>query len=278
MATASQRDVDAEDHDPRRLFGDALREARELYEPKPMTQAELALRLSTSPASVSRLEGNGTIPADVPAKLDEIFSTDGLFKRLYADIMKSAFSDYAKRRIELEERAVEIADWTPTVVPGLLQTENYARTLLRAGNPRATDAELSKWVKNRIARQAILSRSGCPDLTVVLCESVIRRRVGTPEVMRSQLAYLLSHASRPTTRLQVLPLHAEPHGLMDGPLTTLTLPDGAVLAYTEGIATGAVIEDPAKVRHLRRAYDGVSASALSGMESASLIRRCMEEL
>ncbi|MGW5816651.1 helix-turn-helix domain-containing protein [Streptomyces noursei] len=265
--------------DPRVQFGEELKSARELYGTKPMTQVQAARKLNVSAATVSRIErADGSIPEGVPAQLDELFATDGTFKRLHEAIVQSAYREYAQRSIELEERAIEIAAWSPTVLPGLLQTKGYAHALLRAGAPRASDAEVNRGVRNRLARQAILSRSNCPDLSVVVCESVIRRHTGTADVMRNQLGTLLSHAGRPTTRLQVLPLDSQVHGLMDGPLTVLTMPDGVTVAYTEGIQSGTIIEDPSTLRRLRRAYDGVTASALSAEASASLIRRCMEEL
>ncbi|MFE7319162.1 Scr1 family TA system antitoxin-like transcriptional regulator [Streptomyces sp. NPDC057555] len=274
---SDQRDVD--EIDPRRHFGEECRSARELHDPHELTQAQLAKKVRFSTSTISRVEtGEGNIPSDLPARLDEVFATDGLFKRLYDDVLKSAFSTYAQRRIELEEKAVEIAHWSFSVIPGLLQTKGYARALMRAGDPRASDAEPSRGVTNRLARQSVLISGAYPDFSVVLCESVIRRRVGTAEVMREQLGTLLVHAKRPTTRIQVLPLGAEAHGLMDGPLNLLTLPSGAVIAYVEGIMSGAIIDEPSSVRRLARAYDGVTASALSAEQSAALISQRMEEL
>ncbi|WP_411978285.1 Scr1 family TA system antitoxin-like transcriptional regulator [Streptomyces scopuliridis] len=89
-----------------------------------------------------------------------------------------------------------------------------------------------------MARQEVLLGPTPPDFSVVICESVVKRNVGGPEVMRAQLGALLLHGARETTILQVLPLSAEPHGLMDCPMSILTPPDGVPVIYTEGTNQG----------------------------------------
>ncbi|MBO8196615.1 DNA-binding protein [Streptomyces oryzae] len=264
--------------DPRRAFAEECRSARELYPSRPLSQTDLARMTRTSKSTISRVETcQGPIPADLPPLLDQVFETDGLFKRLYEEITAQSFPVHSRRRIELEPKASRIAAWSPTVVPGLLQTPEYARALFREGNPRASESELSTRVQNRIARQAILKGSSPPDFSVIVCESVIRRKVGTEAVMRGQLAALLEHGKRPTTVLQVLPLDAGTHGLMDGSMSILTTAEGTVV-YSEGVRSGAIIEVPADVRQLSRSYDVLTASALSRDASARLIGKVMEAL
>ncbi|MFH8583004.1 helix-turn-helix domain-containing protein [Streptomyces celluloflavus] len=263
--------------DPRKEFGNALRDARELYPERKLTQTDLARRARTSKSAISRMErGVPPIPGGLPELFDQIFETDGLFKRLYDKIRAGAFPAQYRPRMEVEPRAIAIAEWTPTVVPGLLQTAAYARALFSADDRRAGEKELASKVGARLARQDVLRGSSPPDMSVILCESVIRRNVGGPDVMRDQLAALLSHGSQQTNVLQVLPLTAETHGLMDGAMSLLTTPDGVMVAYTEGIRSGAIINEPAAVRHLARSYDVLTAAALSRDLSAELIRTRME--
>ncbi|MGY1436403.1 helix-turn-helix domain-containing protein [Streptomyces reniochalinae] len=274
-------DTDGTDgaQDPRKQFAEECRSARELYETGPLTQTQLARMVRTSKSTISRVENCvGPVPAGLPPLLDQVFGTDGLFKRLYEEITTQAFPERYRRRIELETRAVSISEWSPTVVPGLLQTPSYAWALFREGNPRASEAELANSVSNRVTRQEILTGSTPPDFSVIVCESVVRRQVGSPEVMREQLSALLRHGRRPTTVLQVLPLDAGTHGLMDGPMSILTTSDGAIVVYTEGIRSGAIIDELADVRHLSRSYDVLTASALSRDASAQMIRQHMEAL
>ncbi|MER5969149.1 DUF5753 domain-containing protein [Streptomyces sp. NPDC002055] len=264
-------------YDPRRQFAEECRSHRELYPPGPLNQTQLAKLASTSKSAISRVETcMGPIPSGLPARLDQVFSTDGLFKRLYEEITAQSFPVHSRRRIELEPKAVSISAWSPTVVPGLLQTAPYARALLREGDPRASDDEVATLVRARMARQEVLKGNSPPDFSVVICESVLLRNVGSPDVMREQLSALLAHGSRRTTVLQVMPLCAETHGLMDGSMSILTTADGPPVIYTEGIRSGTIIEDPSTVRHLSRSYDVLTASALSRDASAHMIRKLME--
>ncbi|PBC86060.1 hypothetical protein SAMN05428954_1096 [Streptomyces sp. 2112.3] len=268
----------AEDtYDPRRQFAEECRSHRELYPGGPLNQTQLAKLTRTSKSTISRVETCvGPVPADLPALLDQVFSTDGLFKRLYEEITAQSFPVHSRRRIELEPKAVSISAWSPTVVPGLLQTASYARALLREGDPRASDAEVATLVRARMARQEVLKGSSPPDFSVVICESVLRRNVGGLDVMREQLSALLAHGSRRTTVLQVMPLSAETHGLMDGSMSILTTPDSSPVIYTEGIRSGTIIEDPSTVRLLSRSYDVLTTSALSRDASARMIQQLME--
>ncbi|MGW8375726.1 helix-turn-helix transcriptional regulator [Streptomyces sp. ODS28] len=269
--------VPEDEEDPRRRFAEECRSARELYPERALTQGDLARMTRTSKSTISRVERcEGPIPPALPPLLDQVFATDGKFKRLHAEITAQSFPAHARRRIELEPRAVAIAEWSPTVVPGLLQTPAYAWALFREGDPRASDKELATRVGNRMARQKMLEGGSPPDTSVIVCESVIRRKVGDEAVMREQLASLLEHTARPTTVLQVLPLSAGTHGLMDGAMSILTTADGATVVYTEGVRSGAIIEEPADVRHLSRSYDVLTASALSRDASAQMIRELME--
>lgn len=244
-----------------------------------MSQTELARKTRTSKSAISRIErGVPPIPASLPPLLDQIFETDGLFKRLYDKASADNFPAQYRRRMGVEPLAVAIAEWSPTMVPGLLQTPSYARALFRAGDPRAGEREISRKVATRMARKDVFRGGSPPDFSVIVCESVIRRVVGGPDVMREQLAALLSGGAQPTTVLQVLPLDAGTHGLMDGAMSILTTPDGNPVVYTEGIQSGSMIDDDAAVRHLTRQYDVITASALSPDASARVIRELMEAL
>ncbi|MFF9566636.1 Scr1 family TA system antitoxin-like transcriptional regulator [Streptomyces sp. NPDC014685] len=264
---------------PRQRFAEELRSARELYPERQLSQTALARKIKSSKSTISRLEGvSDPIPPGIPALLDQVFDTDGLFKKLYEEITAESFPNYARKRIELEPKATAILEWSPTVVPGLFQTGRYADCLFRSGNPRLSEKELASMVAKRLARQRLLESSPPPDFSVVVCESVILRGVGGPEVMREQLEKLLSLSRRPTTVLQVLPLAAGTHGLMDASLSILDTPQTGPIVYTEGIRSSLLIDEPTEVAHFRRAYDVLTATALSRDESTRLIRKHLETL
>ncbi|MFD7088988.1 helix-turn-helix domain-containing protein [Streptomyces sp. NPDC059896] len=274
-----RRDVDEPVRSPREAFGEALRNARELRAAGRLSQSALANKARTSKSTISRIErGVPPIASNLPAVFDQIFETDGQFKRLYEEVVSRSFPALYRRRMSLEREAIAIWEWAPAVIPGLFQTAEYARTLFRADNPRASDDEISASVRARLARQELLRGDAPPNVRVVLCESVIRRRFASRDVMREQLAVLLGLAERPTTRLQVLPLDAEPHSLMEWPVTFLTTSNHMTVVCVETYRTTGIIEESEHVRTAVRAYDGLTSEALSARDSAALVREQMETL
>ncbi|MFJ2175522.1 helix-turn-helix domain-containing protein [Streptomyces sp. NPDC101062] len=264
---------------PREVFGEALRDARETRAAGKLTQSDLARKARTSKSTISRIErGVPPIAGNLPALLDQIFETDGLFKRLYEEVVSQSYPALFRRRMILEREATIIREWSPTLIPGLFETGEYARTLFRSSNRRASDAEITGLVRARLARQEIFRSEAPPNVSLVLCESALKRDIGSADMMREQLAVLLNHGAHPTTRVQVLPLNAEPHPLMDGPITLLTAPNHSTVVSVEAFRTSSIIEDPEHVRTAMRAYDDLTSEALSARESAALIREKMEAL
>ncbi|MEU2789406.1 helix-turn-helix transcriptional regulator [Streptomyces sp. NPDC007100] len=265
--------------DPRRAFAEACRSARELHDPSQLTQTQLARMVRVSKSTISRVETcQGPIPPDLPPLLDEIFTTDGLFKRLYEEVVASSFPSLYRQRMALERAAVAIREWSPTLVPGLFQTADYARCLFKAGSPRAGANEVSAFVSDRLARSTLLGRDSPPDVRVVLCESVLLRHFCPPEIMRRQLKALLEAGSRPTVRVQILPLDSPAHLFIDWPVTLITSPNHAVCVCVENYRTAGIVDDPDYVRSALRTYDELTGDALSARESARLIAEQMEKL
>ncbi|MFL4491722.1 helix-turn-helix domain-containing protein [Streptomyces sp. VTCC 41912] len=269
----------AEVTDARREFAEELKSARELHEPRQLSQEALARLARTSKSTLSRVETcKGRIPSELPAKLDEVLGTDGKFKRLFEEIVARSFPSLYRQRMALERDAVAIREWSPTIVPGLLQTADYARYLLKAGAPRAGEEEVSRDVENRLRRQALLNVDTPPDVHVVLCESVLRRRFCPQEVMKRQLRALLEAAKSPTVRLQVLPLDAPGSLFIDWPVSLITSPSHAVSVCVETYRTANIIDEPEHVRRAIRTYDELTSEALSTRASARMIEEQMESL
>ncbi|WHM40224.1 Scr1 family TA system antitoxin-like transcriptional regulator [Streptomyces sp. BPTC-684] len=128
-------DLEQASGEPRKRFAEELKSARELHPDRP-TQTAVARWARTSKSTISRVEsGTGHIPPDLPTTLDQIFNTDGLFKGLYEEIVAHSFPALYQRRMTLERNAIAISEWAQTVVPGLLQTHDYAQAILRKGDP-----------------------------------------------------------------------------------------------------------------------------------------------
>ncbi|MGK4580749.1 DUF5753 domain-containing protein [Kitasatospora sp. HPMI-4] len=242
-----------------------------------MTLEALAARVPVSRSHLARIETAASMPPpELPALLDAEFKTE-IFVGLYNIARREAHPDRYRRRMELEARARVIEEFSP-LVPGLVQTEDYARALFRVSNPRATDDEVDDKVNARMSRQSLLRSDAPPDLSVILDEAAIRRPIGGPAVMRAQLEVLVVLAEGATTLVQVLPFAHGEHALLGGSLTLLTLDDSSAVAYEESIGTGTLLEETPDVTTHRRAYDLVRASALSPRSSATLIREVMEAL
>jgi hypothetical protein len=163
-------------------------------------------------------------------------------------------------------------------VPGLLQTDDYARAILRAGRPRDTDEQIERHVAARMARQAILGRKYPPLLWVVLDEAALRRPVGGCEVMRAQLVRLVEASASPHVVVQVLPFDLGEHAGMAGARVIVRLPGEDDIVYVEGPGSGQFIGTPEHVADCALRFDLLRATALSPDESVALIRRMIDDM
>ncbi|UQA93327.1 helix-turn-helix domain-containing protein [Streptomyces halobius] len=257
------------------LFGTRLRRLRLKAG---LTQAALGRLANTHSTRINQVErATGAKPTLTLARaLDEALGADDLLVELWPYVYREAFPNWAQAFMEHSERAVIIREFATSVVPGLLQTEDYARAVLSVGRTLKSPEQLEERLASRINRQARLLRPDGPRLWVVLDESVLMRPVGGPVVMRAQLARLLEAADAPRTTLQVLPFSCGAHGAVEASLTLLTLPDGSECAYTENADTGQLIDEPEEVKSFTVTYDQVRALALPPNMSLDMIRSVME--
>jgi transcriptional regulator with XRE-family HTH domain len=201
----------------------------------------------------------------------------------YGDVIPEGFDVY----IGLEEAAAEISAYQPELVPGLLQTEQYARAVITADNLGVDAKEIDRRVHVRIARQALVRRQTAPpQLIVALNEAIVRRPVGGTQVMAAQLDSLAESAALPNVALRVVPFTAGlHHGVMSGPFVILRFPlngDGhdsePATVYIDGF-TGALYLDKAReVDRYASAFENIWSAALDQAASRELIRQAAEEL
>ncbi|MFI5877512.1 DUF5753 domain-containing protein [Streptomyces sp. NPDC051445] len=232
-----------------------------------------------SKAQLSRIErAEAMIPPELPRQLDDVFGTSGIFTDLYRLARKEIHPDKFRRRMDLEARATVIKEYSPQVVPGLLQIEPYARAQFTTFDPKANAEAIEELVTGRMSRQDMLLGDPRPDYAAILDEGVLRRAYGGTDVMRKQFEHLLELSLTPSTYLQVLPFAHGGHALVGGSLSLWTLDDGSLVAYEEAATTGTLVEEKAEVQAKVWAYDLLSASALSPAASADFIRSVLEEL
>jgi transcriptional regulator with XRE-family HTH domain len=253
-------------------FGSELRIKREESD---LTQPELAQRLFCHATLVSRVELAVRVPSeDFARRCDEALGTGGLFTRLWPVVMQHAYPAWFRPFVEMEKDASEIWNFQNQVVPGLLQTEEYARALFTATRRANTD----ELVAARMTRQHILERDDRARLWVVLDENVLRRTVGGPAVMARQLTALVEAAEDLRTIVQVVPYDLGAHASMDGPFSGLTMDQGADVVYVDGHARGYVTAGTNEVAEYRHVYDLLRAEALCSRKSISMIAARAEEL
>ncbi len=201
----------------------------------------------------------------------------------YGDVIPENFDLY----LGLEEAASQIMWYEPELVPGLLQTEAYARAMISADKPDVDAGEIDRRVQLRIERQALIRRKTAPlSLRVVVNESILRRPVGGREVMAAQLETLADAAGLPNVRLRVAPFSAGLHyGLMTGPFEILRFPpngDGQdsepSTVYVDGYTGDLYLDKPAEVEQYADAFEHIWAAAANEATSGQLIRACAKEL
>ncbi len=242
-----------------------------------MSVADAAEVFGYSTSAWSRYENGSPIPPSLPAQLDEAFGTHGMFVVLWEMVKEEAHPDRYQDYMREEARALEIFEYAPYWIPGLLQTKAYAHAAHAATTPDATADEIEWKIALRMDRQERLRGDDAPFLSAVLDEAVIRRVIGGPEVMRDQLASLLPLVDTRHSMLQIAPFARGGRSTLGGPLIVLTLPDGGRMAYLEGMVNGQILDDPSAARAYQRAYDRLRAEALTPGETADLITAAIKE-
>lgn len=261
---------------PRAFYGAELRRLREQSE---LSQDQLGERVFCSGTYIGQFESAVRRPqADVSKLFDEVLDSGKHLQRLCRLARQSKHPDYFADAAELEKLATTISEYAPMLVPGLLQTEAYARGLTRATLPFAPAQEVEEHVQARMDRARRLDDPTAPELWAIVHEAALRVPVDGPEVMREQLDRLRELA-RSHTRVvvQVVPFSAGPHPLMYGTTILMTFADAPSVAYTEGAHTGQLIDEPPLVAKSQRSYDHVRAAALSPKASLPVIASAVKE-
>lgn len=271
----------------RRWIAIELKRLREAagYEP-----ADAAARIDKGVTAYRHYENNVRLPSasDVEVLLNWYGKPERVpfFRELIKAAQKgrdwwinftTAVPDWFELYLGLEYGAARISSYD-TIVPGLLQTREYAEALFRAGERRFTDEEIHAKVELRMTRQQILTRDeGAPQLWSVLDECALQRVVGGPEIMQAQLDHLSTIAERANIEIQVLPNDVGAHAGLDSAFAILDYPaefegdPGTV--YVQTRVRGIYYEDPAEVTDYRRVFERLQMQALRPDESRTALAK-----
>ncbi|WP_424537134.1 helix-turn-helix domain-containing protein [Sphaerisporangium viridialbum] len=242
------------------------------------SQLRLARAVPYSVGTISMIETAKRSPSEEFARhCDEALEAEGALMRLWPMVSRSTAPPWFRPWLDVEATAEALRTWEALVIPGLFQTEDYARAIL-SGEIGVTPEQIEEQVVARMERQSILRRPKPPLLWVVLDEGVLKRPIGSPAVMAAQLEHLLEVGQLPRTTIQILPHSA---------YSTTGLAGGFVIAQAQGVADtayvesagilGRVTERPEDLRTLTFRYEGIRSEALPQRDSMELIKETMHQ-
>ncbi|MER7044333.1 helix-turn-helix domain-containing protein [Streptomyces jumonjinensis] len=264
------------DEGPVAAFGVRLRGARE---GRGWTQEHLADLMGYSSQHISAME-TGRKPPTLRSSLsaDTVFGLAGTtasFERAYIEIKRGALLEGFPEYLSREGQAAEIRFFESGLIPGPLQTREYAQELANSAVQRGdiTPEQAVDRVEFLIERQAALVRTPPPLIFVVLDESCIRRPIGGPAVMDAQLARLIEFAEQPSTALQIAPFSMGARQPFIRLVHLLTLPDRSLMSYVESQTQGHLDRELTSVLPLVRNYHQLQIEAASQAESVAMINQ-----
>lgn len=170
-----------------------------------------------------------------------------------------------------------IRQYAPLLIPGLLQTEGYARAVFRAYNPTAVEDAIEERIAARLERADLLKHPTKPMVWTVLDEAVLRRPVGGPAVMAEALRHVARLVRKRRIIVQVIPFGEGAHAALNGALKLMAFEDAPALAYLEALSAGHLMDDPASVTRHELTYDLLRATALSPEASLALLESVAED-
>lgn len=257
----------------RQFLGKQLKRARET---RGLTQEALAKAVFKSPSMAAMWETGRRLPRPEDIVLiEEALGTGGYLAELLDFVSDQIPLEWLGKWLRVERTATSMLWFEPLIIPGLLQTEDYARAVLRSGRYRCADVE--DMVRVRMERRLVLDGDDPPLLVALLDESVLRRNVGGARVTYDQLVHLAQMGERENIVLQVIPLDAAACAGFISTFILATFDGGHEVAYVDNQLSGEVVEQPESVATLRRMFEVFRADALNQQESIDLIRKAAEQ-
>lgn len=238
-----------------------------------LSLAGLAKQVPCDKSLVQKIEKAERVPSrEFAEACDRAFDSNGRFLRHWRWAIKYAFPNWFRRYVELEEQATHIRIFEPQLVPGLLQTEDYARSILELGRWET----LEDLVTARMERQRILNRQDSPRLWVIVDAGALTRTVGGSQVMHDQLVRLRQLATDPRHVVQVVPYRQTYHGWSSA-FNVLSFDEGADVVHVDSYPRGHLLAEPDDVAEAVKGYDLLKATALPPDEAVALIDSVIKE-
>ncbi|MFF2702150.1 helix-turn-helix domain-containing protein [Streptomyces cyaneofuscatus] len=238
-----------------------------------LTQPALAERLGVGEDTIASMEqGRRALKLDFAIELDELLDTKEALEVAVRKVPREErYKAFAQDFVEYERDAVSLFWYETQLIPGLLQTEAYARLIFSCHYPPLEVEEIENRVTTRLDRQKLLERKPRPLLHFILEESILYSELGDPEVMREQLLHLRRCMDLPFVSIQIMPRKTPKHAGLAGPLVLLETQDHDQLGYAEMHMRSELYDDPAHVSALMQKYGMLRSQALTVEESVRLL-------
>jgi transcriptional regulator with XRE-family HTH domain len=239
-----------------------------------LTQEQFAPMVGYSVPTIASIEQGRRLPsADFVERAERVLDAFAVIRAAAKHLArKPGLASWFRQWAKLEAEAVTLYTYENRLVPGLLQTPAYAKTLFDEQIPALGDDEIESLLTTRVARTKLLTERPHTIYSFIVEEHVLRRQTGGPEVMRDQIDHILDLCSRRNIDIQVMPQSRGHHAGLNGPLCLLETQENRWYAYCEGQETGQLIPDAKVVSILQKRYARMRAQALSAEESVSLLR------
>ncbi|MFJ8308903.1 MULTISPECIES: Scr1 family TA system antitoxin-like transcriptional regulator [unclassified Streptomyces] len=267
------------------LFKALGKQMKVLRERAGLSQRELGAMVSYGEDLISAIErGVRTPQPEFLERVDELLGANGVLMAAVPEVRaalarsRTRHPDWFRDYADAEAKAVALHDYSTQAIPGLLQTEEYARAIFTHRRPLLDEGTIEKRVADRLARQQLFEHWPGPTFSFVLEEAALQRPTGGRGVQANQLRQLLRFGRLRTVELQVMPVDREDHPSQDGSFILLTPKGRQQVAYTEIYGHPRLITDPEEVRVFSDRYGIIRARALTPQESLSLIEKMLGEL
>ncbi|MEU9791928.1 helix-turn-helix transcriptional regulator [Streptomyces sparsogenes] len=264
--------------DSLRTFGAVVQALREHVG---LSRSELAAIVQFSKHTVESVELGRRMPDEAfVERAEEATGNTGALRRAARHISRgeAGLAAWFRRWARLEREAVSLCTYECRLVPGLLQSEAYARAVFEGTIPLRTEEELEEQLAARMERQRMMRERPKVPFSFIVEEHVFRRRFGDAEAMRGLMDHVLERSAPRNVTLQVVPLEAGLHPCLDGSVRILETPARQRLGYSEGQQNGRLISDRKEVSLLCQRYETLRSQALSPNESRALLERLRGEL
>ncbi|WP_031225232.1 helix-turn-helix domain-containing protein [Streptomyces roseochromogenus] len=244
-----------------------------------LSQSGLSAELHIDEETLASIEqGRRPLKYNIAEMCDERLGAKGMLAAGVENMPEvDQFPLWAEEYMDQEKVAIALSWYDNAVIPGLLQSEAYARAVLQNRVPAYEEEELEQTLRLRLDRQEILRRKNPPTLSFVVWEPALLVKVGAEAVRKDQLRYLRETAELPCVSLQVLSLDSPFHAGLNGPFTLLETPDHQNLAYTESQRGSQLVSDLEEVSRLTRKYAMLRTQALTVQDSMGLLDRLLGE-